>query len=329
MTIQIDGVCAVGKDTLRIATLQWGGQQVQVLNYGARTSSWTVSTVNGPLSVILGYKTLTEYLTDQSYMGAIVGRVANRTGVGRFSLDGHTFELSCNEGSTHLHGGIRGLDKQFWDMAIVDGGQKLQLTHASEDGAEGYPGQVEFTVKVSLNDKGLTYDMQATCDRPTPVNLAQHNYYNLSEVGDIWDHSLQILADRYTPVSEKLIPTGAVESAKDTPFDFQAGCSFEAHDPNHTGTDINLVLNEGADRTSPIATALTPDGMKIEFWSDQPCTQVYNGAHLGQSNSQPGTQSFSAFSGFCVEPQQFPDALNHPQFPSGQSHEFYTNGAYD
>lgn len=316
MTIQIDEICAVGKDTLQVATLEWGDQQVRVLNYGARTASWTVNTADGRIGVVMGYKNLQEYLTDRSYMGAIVGRVANRTAGGRFHIDGYTFELTRNEGSTHLHGGINGLDKQFWDMQLVDGGKKLQLTHMSENGAEGYPGQVAFSVKISFGENGLTYEMSATSDRPTPINLAQHNYYNLSGTGDIWDHNLLVLADRYTPVSEALIPKGTVVSTNNTPFDFRNGCSFGTRDPGHNGTDINLVLDEGASRSLPIAKASVSTGLALEIWSDQPCVQLYNGAHLSKANSCSGTQPFSAFSGFCLEPQQFPDALNQPQFTS-------------
>ena len=280
---------------------------VSVLNYGAITRSWEVHAQGKPLSVVLGYKDLHQYLADPFYLGAIVGRVANRTANGRFRLNGKTCQLTQNEGRHHLHGGIKGLGRRLWQMER-DGARRLRLRYLSPDGEEGYPGTVRFTVDMALSGSRLTYDMRAVPDRPTPINLAQHNYYNLAGgQGDIFDHSIRIQAAQYTPTDGEGIPTGQVCDVEGTPLDLRKTVALHRVDPERKGIDSNLLFDPGRDRKKPVAELRAPNGLRLRMWSDQPGLQLYTGAGLKRP-------AFRAFTGMCLEPQYPPDCLNNPGF---------------
>ncbi len=296
------------------------GHSVSLLNYGAITRSWRVPLAGRRVGVVLGYGEARRYLADRAHMGAIAGRLANRTARGYLALAGRGWQLSRNEGAHHLHGGTRGLGRRFWRLER-DGARAARLTYLSPDGEEGYPGAVRFRVDVSLRGGRLRYDMRATPDRPTPINLAQHNYYNLmgvpggtgpgTEPGTVLGHSLRIAADRFTPVDGEMIPTGAVQPVPGG-LDFRAA---RALGPEDGALDVNLVAEPGygarRDPARPLAELRAPNGLQLCLYSDQPGLQLYTGAHLGAATGG----KFPAFSGVCLEPQQFPDAVNQPGFP--------------
>ncbi|MFK7792968.1 MAG: aldose epimerase family protein [Devosiaceae bacterium] len=296
--------------------LEDGDVAVSILNFGAITHGWWVPCGGTSVPVVLGYDDPRTYLQESAYLGAIVGRIANRTAGGKLLLGHEAFQLSQNEGITHLHGGFDGLHRRFWAMERDTAARQVQLSYTSRDGEEGYPGTAEITITIALQGSTLTYDMQAYVDRPTPINLAQHNYYNLLGQGAIWNHTLTCAADRMTPVDDAGITTGALESVVGTPLDFRSGATFQANDPNHMGADTNLVLPDDHDPQSLSAVVHAPNGLRLRMWSDQPGMQLYTGAGLSGRAGAHAQQEIAPFAGFCLEPQGFPDAVNTPNFPS-------------
>lgn len=291
------------------ACLRDGDVTVSILSLGCITRDWRV----GGVPVVLGYHDAVLYLDNPNYFGIIAGRCANRIAGGRFALNGQKVQLARNEGANHLHGGIRGLGARNWQIDM-DGPRRLRLTCHSPDGEEGYPGTVKFTVQISLSGHRLSYDMRAAPDRPTPVNLAQHSYYNLAGTGTIWDHRLQIAAPAFTPADQGGIPTGQIASVAGTRFDFTAPRHMAQADPAQEGTDINLVLDMDRPTGAPAAT-VTAAGLRLRLWTDQPGLQLYNAMHLGPTAGGHDGQVYNRFSGLCLEPQHFPDTPNHPNFP--------------
>lgn len=292
--------------------LRSGLSEVSILTLGCTTQFWRTGHAGRTRSVVLGYADPADYLTNPIYTGVIVGRVANRIGGATFSLDGQRHRLAANEGANQLHGGLAGLGTQIW-QASPDGDRAIQLTHTSPHGAQGYPGQVEFSVTIMLSGTTLTYDLRASVDRPTPINMAQHNYYNLMGHGTIWDHTLHVPADRFVAVDQELIPTGALEPVAGQPFDHRAPSRIGDADPDHTGSDISYVMNNAADST---VTLTAPDGLRLTMKQDQPGLQFYTGGGIfAHGNPLPG-QTHIPFGGIALEPQGLPDAVNNPQFPS-------------
>jgi aldose 1-epimerase len=242
-------------------------------------------------NVVLGFETLEEYFPNPRYLGAIVGRYANRIANARFSIDGRTYQLAANIGSNHLHGGITGFDKRVWRAAC--GAETLELRYLSPDGEEGYPGNLDVLVTYTLTAANeLIVEYYATTDKPTPVNLTQHSYFNLAGAGDVKDHLLQIGADAITAVDHDLIPTGVLEPVAGTPFDFRTLTPIGGRRGGNY--DHNFVLNGGVSVVEP-----------------------KSGRTLDVHTTEPGVQLYTGYSrGLCLETQHFPDSPNQPSFPS-------------
>ena len=263
--------------------------------------------------IVLGFASFDPYPQHSPSMGIMAGRVANRTRQGRFMFNGKQYSLSINHGEHHLHGGTRGLGKRLWTLDTDGSGQRAQLTLRSPDGDEGYPGEVLFTIDYALSETGLTCTMQALPSEPTPVNLAQHNYYNLNGRGTIRDHHLQIDAGHYLPVDASLIPTGEVATVTDTRFDFQTLRTVATADPEGLGHDHNLVLRQERDTAMPSATVVSGDGqVTLQVVTAQPGLQLYTAASL--STDIPGFhgEPYGPFAGLCLEAQLPPNILNTP-----------------
>ena len=305
-----------GGHALETVTLESPEACVTLLNYGAITQDWRIAHENQQKPVILGYEDAQHYFTDPASLGVIAGRVANRTAQGRFTHNGLSYQLPVNQPPHHLHGGHQGLGKRFWTLEADSAQEAIELTYHSPDQEEGYPGAVDFRVAVRLQGSRLIYDLEARPDRPTPINLAQHTYYNLMGSGDIWAHQLQVDAEQYTPTDATLIPTGELASLQGTHFDFLQPQTLGAADPQRQGTDINLVLTTGRATTKPAAVLTAPSGVTLRLWTDQPGLQLYNAMHLQPFTGGLSGQSHDRFGGLCLEPQHFPDSLNHPAFPS-------------
>lgn len=292
------------------ATLRCGDETVRMLSFGCATIDWRVPLQGGQVPVVLRHDDPAEYLVNAPYLGIITGRVANRIARSRFDLAGLTYLLDPNEPPHHLHGGRKGTGHRNW-LFETDGERALNATCRIEHLEDGFPGALDISALVQLDQNGLTYDLTARPDRPSPVNMAQHNYYNLMGGGAIWDHVATIQADRYTPSDDQLIPTGEIAPVAGGRFDFTKARSFGDADPSHTGTDINLVMDH-ATGDQPAVTVSAPNGLRLQLWTNQPGMQLYTGGGLPDAPEL----GLRPFGGFCLEPQGFPDALNQPGFPS-------------
>ncbi len=297
------------------AVLRNGDVSVSILNYGCVTQDWRVATPSGERPVVLGFEAFDDYPAHSRSFGILAGRVANRTAFGRFEMDGVAYQLPVNDAGHHLHGGVIGLGRRMWRME-ADGDARIQLTYRSPDGEEGYPGAVDFTVTVSLDGHRLTYDMSGVPDRPTPINLAQHSYYNLGGGDHVRDHTLWLDAAQYTPVGPGLIPTGEILPVAGTHFDFQKASQMGAIDPAGLGIDLNMILSPDRDHGKPAAIVTHPGGLELKLWTDQPGLQVFNAPNLDVPVPGLEGKRYGSFCGLCLEAQHFPDALNHPHFPS-------------
>jgi aldose 1-epimerase len=279
--------------------------------------------------VALGFDSLQGYLTDSPYFGAIVGRYANRIARGRFTLGGRTYRLATNNGPNHLHGGLKGYDKVVWRGESFQRADTVgvKFEHTSPDGDEGYPGTVRVAVTYTLTPGNeLIVEYAASADRPTPLNLSQHSYFNLAGEGsgDILKHVLTIDAHRYTPVDSTLIPTGALASVANTPFDFRRptaiGARIEKNDPQLTygkGYDHNFVLNRTGSGLQHAVRVLDPkSGRTLDISTTEPGLQFYSGNFLDGTITGKARHVYAHRSALVLETQHFPDSPNHPAFPS-------------
>jgi aldose 1-epimerase len=305
------------------------GVEAKVITYGAIVMSLKVPDRKGQLDdIVLGFDNIADYAAKNSpYMGAIVGRYANRIAKGQFTLAGKTHKLPANNGPNTLHGGIKGFDKVVWSGESFDDnrGAGVVLTYTSPDGEEGFPGTLTTRVTYTLTDKNeLIVDYHATTDAPTVVNLSQHSYFNLAGQGirDILEHEIQIHADRYTPVDEALIPTGELAPVEGTPFDFRKPMAIGARieDPHvqmrrGNGYDHNFVLNgSGLRPAARVVDRFT--GRTLDVSTTEPGMQLYTGNFLDGAIVGKEHRAYRQRTGFCLETQHFPDSPNHASFPS-------------
>ena len=298
------------------------GLLAKITNYGTIITELHVPDRSGKNGdVVLGFDNLDQYLKVHPYFGCTVGRVANRIAKGKFTLDGKTYSLVVNNGSNHLHGGLKGFDKMVW-KAEPKSGATVKFTYQSADGEEGYPGQLDVTVLMTLTDKNeLSIDYTAVTDKPTPVNLTNHSYFNLAGQGDILSHELIIAANNFTPKDENSIPIGDIKPVKGTPMDFTSphpiGSRFAQLTEKPVGYDHNYVLNSGGKNLALAARAFEPkSGRVMEVLTTEPGVQLYTSNYLDGSLTGKRGVVYRQHSGFCLETQHFPDSVNHPQFPS-------------
>jgi aldose 1-epimerase len=292
------------------------GFEVSITNYGGAITSLKTPDRNGRFGdIVLSFETIAEYVGNPRYFGALIGRHANRIARGRFSLNGVEYQLPCNNGVNHLHGGFRGFDKRDW--TVREDGQTLHLTYFSKDGEEGYPGNLTALVDYTLLDNELRIDYRATTDRDTIVNLTNHSYFNLRGEGTILDHELTLNADHFTPVCTDLIPTGEIKPVAGTPMDFRNGKAIDSDLDAAGGYDHNFVLNDW-DGTLRSAARLyeATTGRVLEILTTEPGVQFYSGNFLDGSFTGKYGFVYEKYTGLCLEPQHFPDAPNHPNFPA-------------
>ena len=304
------------------------GIQVSILNYGGTITKILVPGKDGKMGdVVLGFESFDGYRQKTNpYMGALVGRYANRIGSAKFTLDGKMYKLAANNFGNSLHGGTVGFDKVIWAVTKI-GDSSLKLAYQSKDGEEGYPGNVSAEVIYTLaSDNSLKIDYTATTDKATPVNLTNHSYFNLSAGKDstVLDHVVQLNADKYTPVNNQLIPTGQISDVKGTPLDFTTAKAIGKDIGSvKGGYDHNWVLNKkgtnpNSYRDQQAATVYDPkSGRFMEVFTTQPGIQFYTGNFLDGSLMQTvGGQKYVQHAGLCLETQHYPDSPNQPSFPS-------------
>ena len=317
-----------GQDVQLHTLTNVNGLVMKVMTYGGIITNLDVPDRTGkPGDIVLGFDHLDGYAKGSPYFGATVGRVGNRIRDAKFELNEKAYALAPNDKPHHLHGGTRGWDKVVWiaePLESIDG-PTLKLTYVSKDGEEGYPGTVAATTIYTLTNKNeLRVVMEATTDKTTIVNMVHHTYWNLGgpegegHFGSIADHRLVLNADHYTP-GDPLVPTGAVKAVAGTAFDFTAGKpigqDLEAAGGNPVGYDHNFVVNGKPDELREVARVKDPkSGRVMTILADQPGVQFYSGNFLDGTLTGKRGAVYSRNTGFCLETQKFPNAVNVPRW---------------
>lgn len=306
-------------------TLTAGTASLEVLNYGGIVTSLRVPDRHGrQADVVLGFARLEPYLASHSYFGAIVGRIAGRVTAGRIMIDGRSFQLPCNDGGCHLHGGYIGLDQRLWLARAVErtgGSDSLQLIYRSPDGEAGYPGNLDLTVTYTLTSANeFIIETEACADEVTPLSLAHHSYFNLAgeDSGSIAGHEIQVTADALVPVNEKLILSDRREPLAGQPGDFSQACRLGDVLPRLVQAHGDLYLL----RKPHVETVVTPtlaariveplSGRVLEVFTNESCLQFYTGSGLGGSPAGKSGRAYGPHAGLCFECQGYPNGAEHP-----------------
>ena len=327
------GATPAGEPVEAVTLTNATGQRVCILSLGATIQSVVTPGRDGRLAdVVLGFATLNGYLEGSDYMGATVGRVANRIAGGRFMLDGETCRVPTNDGPNALHGGASGLDRRVWDViAVRDGAAPgVRLRCVSPDGDQGFPGELVVTADYSLAPDGvLALDYAATTDRPTVVNITSHAYWNMAGEGDpagAMRNLLTLHADGYLPTDATAIPTGEFRRVDSTPFDFRTPTPVGLR--VREGSDAQIVIGRGYDHNWVVSRERAPQprivavledpvsGRAMELSSDQPGVQMYSGNFLDGTRAGKSGRLYRQGDAVVLEPQRFPDTPNRPAFGS-------------
>lgn len=303
------------------------GIKAAFTNYGGRLVGLWLNDKNGKSTDVVvgmnsakGFKNSTE-----PYFGATIGRVGNRIGKGKFTLEGKQYQVPLNNGKNALHGGVKGFQDVVWNAEKTDG-KTLVLTYVSPDGEQGFPGKLDVKVTYTLtDDNAVKMEYEATTDKTTLVNLTNHAFFNLNGEGSgsILNHELQIYANEFTPVDEGLIPNGELKAVKNTPFDFTSkhtiGERIETKDEQlkfGKGYDHNYVLN-GAKKDGFVHAATIKgdaSGITLDIYTEEPGLQFYSGNFMQSKNTFKSGAKDDFRTAFALETQHFPDAPNQPKF---------------
>jgi aldose 1-epimerase len=296
--------------------------EVTLSDYGATIIRVRLALKNGEVrDLVRGYDDLDSYINADGYLGAVVGRIGNRICKGKFTLDGKDYDLYCNNGVNHLHGGKIGFDKKIYD-AVIDG-DSIIFSASSPDGEEGYPGKLDYSVKYTLTENALRLDYYAVTDKATPVNLTNHVYFNLMGAGTVYFHRITVDADRYIPTDDTLIPTGEIASVEGTPFDFReekylsAGILGSHKDITlGGGLDHCVVFTDRGEGMHERVKVTSPDGLvTLKTHTDMPAVQLYSGNFLGNKKFPfRGGEKQIKRAAFCLETEAYPDSVNHDNF---------------
>jgi aldose 1-epimerase len=307
------------------------GMEARIMTYGGIVESLKVPDKNGSLGdVVLGYDDLDGYLTNSPFFGALIGRYANRIAKGKFTLDGQEYTLPTNNVPNCLHGGDQGFFARVWKVVKADvgpHGPRLELSYLSKDGEEGFPGNLKIRATYTITeDNALRVDFRAITDKDTICNLTHHSYFNLRGSGDVLGYIVYLNADKFTPVDSTLIPTGELQPVSGTPFDFRTptaiGMRINEDDQQlkyANGYDDNWVLNRPPGELGLAARVDDPvSGRVLTVYATAPGIQFYTGNSLNGTIRGKDGRVYQFRDAFCLEPQDFPDAPNHPNFPSAE-----------
>ena len=318
-----------GQPVTRFVLGDPAGFAIAVLDYGAIVNAIHLPTPDGGrVDVVLGYDAVERYEDDPFYMGAVIGRCAGRIAGASFVLEGTRVALARNDGARHLHGGPGGFGKVRWQWSRDESdGTSLVLRHRSPDGEAGYPGILDVRVTYSLPAGGvLAVEYEATTDRPTPVNLTQHAYFDLAGEGSgmATDQLLQLEADRYAPITRDLVPQGSLLPVDGTPFDFRQpvalGAALRAADPQLAltgGYDHSFTVRRAGPGLVPAARLAEPrSGRSLTVWTTEPAVHLYTGNFLDGRRTGKHGHRYERNGGVCLETQHYADSPNQPGFPS-------------
>ena len=309
-----------GRDATLFTLTNANGRVGRLTDYGATLTQLHVPDRTGRTGdIVLGFDTLPPYLDGRDYLGATIGRVANRIAQGRLVIDGVAYDLDRNAGPHHLHGGSVGFDKRLWQATPgADASSGLRLTLESREGDQGYPGSLSVELLVRFtDDDSLVFEYSATTNRATAVSLTNHTYFNLAGSGDVLGHELQINGSRYLPTDRDTIPTGQIDAVTGTPLDFTSSAPIGAALPRlknrPRGYDHAFVL----DQITPVAARLHEPmtGRVVELSTTEPVLQLYTANYFdGTATGKYGTR-YAQHAGVALEPGRYPDAPNQPGFP--------------
>jgi aldose 1-epimerase len=321
------GWTAAGETVDRYTLRNAGGMIVRTITYGATVTELFAPDRHGtPADVVLGFDDLASYESHNAYFGCMVGRVAFRIRDGRFSLDGKQYQLACDAGGAHLHGGPLGFSKIVWQAEPLrtPDGPAVKLTCRSPDGDQGYPGTLDVSVVYSLTDDNeFRVDCTATTDQSTLVNLAHHSYFNLCGAGcrDILDHRLRLDADLFIPAGAPGVPSGDIVTVRETPFDFtqstRIGARIEETGGDPPGYDFCYLRNAPAGATARVAELCEPaSGRRMEISTNEPAIVAYTANYLDGTLRGKGGAVYERHAAICLETGRPPDAIRFPHLPS-------------
>lgn len=314
------------KEVISIELTNSKGSLVRIFNYGTIIQQFIVVNAKGEKQdIVLGFDTFEQYvseayLANYPYLGAIIGRYANRIKGGKFKLDGDTYQLAQTNGDDCLHGGHKGFDKKIWDVIHITEKPHATVTfqYLSLDGEENFPGDlgVQITFELTDNDE-LILTYQADTDEATPVNLTHHSYFNLSEDGEtIENHIHQMNASAYLEQDENSVVTGKLILVEGTHHDFRKARKIGENWNEQDGYDQTYVLDKNyGDLTLVSKTSETKSGLSLLVYSTEPVAHFYTGKYLNVNNGKAG-KTYQAFDGFCIETQHHPNAINISSFPN-------------
>ncbi len=301
--------------------------KAEIINYGGIIKNlWVRDRDDKEVDIVLGFDTLNDYLNNRAYLGALVGRFANRITDGKFSIDGIEYQASINNGKNSIHGGIGGFHKHLLSAEMIDENDSpsLRLTTVSPDGEDGFPGKLDVTVTYTLSGSGLLIHYEAESDKDTIVNLTNHSYFNLNGegIGDIKNLNLKLNASTYTPNTPECVPTGEIASTLNSPFDFTNGRNLgEAMATDHPqialfgGFDHNFAI-DGTGFRHFGTVSCEENGITMDVFSDLPGVQLYTGNGIDEKRRYKNNHQYCIHGAVCLETQFFPDAINRPNFIS-------------
>ena len=299
------------------------GTSVSITNYGAIITSFKIKMPDGYFNdIVLGFEDVKDYLSENylthyTYLGAACGRYANRIKNGKFSLDGKEYQLSQNMGNDQLHGGHEGFDKKVWKLKSSTD-NSIELSYLCKDGEEGFPGDLETVIRFELNDNDeLVYEFYATTDKPTPVNLTHHSYFNLNNgTGTIEEHEVKINSSNILAQDEGLVCNGDLIPVENTIYDFRSFKAINKDWNKANGYDQCFIIDNKTEDLSLVAEARSlQSGLTLQIFSTEPAVQFYTGAGLNSLKGKKGIE-YKPFSGFCLEAHKHPNAINIPDFPN-------------
>lgn len=307
-------------------TLRNHAVSCEVITFGATLRTLYVSDRDGkPTDIVLGYDSLDQYLREDGYLGATIGRVANRIAGGNFQLNGTTYSLPLNDGNNHHHGGPVGFSHRVWNIEQVTSDSVI-LSLRSENGDQGYPGSMKVTAEYTLRDNALVVRHTAISDADTLCSLTNHSYFNLSghDTGSILDQNILLFAHEYTPSNAEGIPYGTIEPVENTPMDLRELLPIGTHIHDHFqqliqagGYDHNYVVNGPAGSLRSAAMALSNlTGITMQVETTMPGIHFYTANYIGKGLTGKGLCKYGPRHAFCLETQYFPDSIHHPAFPS-------------